>query len=131
MVQAVQTVQTTQPEALVEVDEPERMSLLGLLMAGLLRRSMADEAARARVRSLRGDIAVRAGQMEVTLRFTEAGLRIVRGRTERPRARVEGSLGALVDVVTGEGFIGPVLRGSLKIGGNPLVLLRMLPLIRA
>jgi hypothetical protein len=32
--------------------------------------------------------------------------------------------------VTGGGLVGPILSGAMKIGGNPFVLLKLLPLIR-
>ncbi|MBI4952448.1 MAG: SCP2 sterol-binding domain-containing protein [Myxococcales bacterium] len=115
---------------LVILHEPERMNLLGLLMRGLLAANLEEPALRARALGLRASIHVRAGDMHVTLRFAEDGVHISAG-AEASNARVSGDMKALLGVVTGAGMIGPVLRGRVRIGGNPFLLLRVLPLIRA
>ncbi|MCC6525339.1 MAG: SCP2 sterol-binding domain-containing protein [Polyangiaceae bacterium] len=117
-------------EHLVILHEPERMNLLGLLMRGLLAANLEDPELRARALRLRAGIHVRAGDMHVTLRFAEDGVHITAG-AEASNARVSGDMKALLGVVTGAGMIGPVLRGRVRIGGNPFLLLRVLPLIRA
>jgi hypothetical protein len=40
-------------------------------------------------------------------------------------------MGSLLGVVSEGRMIGPFFAGRLKIGGNPLVLLKILPLIRS
>ena len=115
----------------VSVDQPETMNILGLLMKGLLALNMEDEAKYARACKLKGDILVTAGAMSVTLRFADNKLTIIRGATEKPKAKVAGTMGALLGVVTGEGMVLPFLAGKLKIGGNPFTLLKMLPLIQS
>jgi hypothetical protein len=115
----------------VTVDRPESMNLLGLLMRGLLEENLRVPAnARAAAR-MRGEVAVEAGGMEVTLRFADGGITVLPGASGRPRARVRGGMQDLLSMVTGGGLVGPVLAGRVRIGGNPFVLLRMLPLIRA
>jgi hypothetical protein len=113
----------------VVVDQPETQSLLGLLMRNILADNMADDTKYARVRDLVADIQVQASDMVVTLRFAGGTLTIVKGPSEKPRARVRGGLGAFLRVATGGGVIGPVLAGEIAIGGNPFVLLRLLPLL--
>ena len=115
----------------VRLREPETMNLLGLLMRGLLEHALEDPARAARAAALSGDVWVRAGTMWTTLRFDDEGIEIVRGKTERRRASVGGEMDAMLGVVTGGGVVGPVLTGRVGIGGNPLFLLRMLPVIRA
>ena len=117
--------------ARVELVDPESMNLLGLLMKGLLERNMAKHAIRSKVESLRGDIAVTAGKMTVTLRFKEGGLTILRDAPESPLAWVRGGMTSLLGLVTGNGMIFPVLTGKIRFGGNPFVLLQMLPLIQS
>ncbi|MBI4952232.1 MAG: SCP2 sterol-binding domain-containing protein [Myxococcales bacterium] len=116
--------------SLVRLHEPERMNLLGLLMRGLLSANLEDPGLRARALALRGSIDVRAGDMHVTLRFAAEGVHIAADGTSA-NARVSGDMKSLLGVVTGAGMIGPVLRGRVRIGGNPFLLLRVLPLIRA
>lgn len=115
----------------VTLESPETSSLMALLMRGLLVAAVRDPALEAKVAGMRGDVEVRAADMIVTLRFGGGRLAIVTGPSPRPRARVKGTLPALLGVVTGGGLIAPVLRGDVRIGGNPFVLLGMLPLITA
>ena len=115
---------------LVTVHEPETMNILGLLMRGLLSDNLAKPRNLKRGRKMKGDIVVLAGKMSITLRFGEGRLTIIRGETEKPRARVGGDMTTLLGVVTGKGMVWPFLTGKLKIGGNPFVLLKMLPFIK-
>lgn len=115
----------------VRLEEPEKMSILGLLMQGLLSNNLADEGKYARACSMSGDILVQAAKMSVTLRFADGVLTIIRGDAGQARAKVAGSMGSLLGVVTGDGVVRPFLSGKLKIGGNPFVLLKMLPLIQS
>lgn len=115
----------------VVVETPERTCLLGLLMEDLLARNLRREDNAARVARFRGDIEVGAGEMVVTLRFADGTLTIVQGGSSDPRARVQGSLGALLGIVTGAGLVGPLLAGEIRIGGNPFLLLKILPLIKS
>jgi len=115
----------------IVLDSPEQMNLLGLLMKGLLEENLSRPGRLAGVRKLRGDVLVQAGQMSVTLRFGDDGLLVVAGRVGRPRATVRGGMTALLGVVTRQGgLVRPVLAGRVKVSGNLLLLLRMLPLIR-
>ena len=130
---------TTAGGSLVTVHRPERMNLLGLLMRGLLATNLERPELRLRAEKLRGHVAVRAGDMQVTLSFGADGVHIHSPDTDAdatvgsggPRARVRGDMKALLGVVTGAGMVGPVLTGRIRIGGNPFLLLRVLPLIRA
>ena len=118
-------------QARVVVDHPEEMNLLGLLMRGLLAANLADERLYAKARGMSGDVLVCAGRMAVTLRFGEGRITIVRGDAGASRARVSGGMKDLLGVVAEGRMVAPFLAGRLKIGGNPFVLLGMLPLIKA
>lgn len=114
----------------VVVDQPERQNLLGLLMQNILAANLADEAKRSRVRALKADIQVQAGEMIVTLRLDNGRVTIMEGPTEQPKAGVRGDMGALLGVASGGAIVGPFLRGDIRTSGNPLLLLKILPLIR-
>ena len=120
-----------EPAERVVVEDPEHTNLLGLLMKDLAASNIAKESTYERVRDMEGDIQVRAGDMVVTMRFGGGQLRIIDGEQKNPRARVQGSMPALLSVVTGGGMVGPLLSGAIKIGGNPFTLLKVLPLIQA
>lgn len=115
----------------VRIDDPEHMNILGLLMAGLLKQTLAAAGNAKRAGRMKGDVFVKAGGMGVSLRFDGQGIVILKGPTDRPRARVGGGMEDLLSMVTGGGFVGPVLSGKVRIGGNPFFLLKMLPLIQA
>lgn len=121
---------TQRGEERVVVDEPEATNLLGLLVKDLAARNLANDLTYERVRHMQGDVQVRAGDMVVTMRFGEGKLTILDGERGEPRARVQGSMGALLSVVTGGGLLGPLVSGAIKIGGNPFMLLKVLPLIQ-
>ncbi len=121
----------SESEERVLVDTPEKMNILGLLMKGLLSDNLADESKYKRVCSMKGDVLVKAGLMSVTLRFKDNKLIIIRGDTGQAKAAVEGSMGALLSVVTEGAVVWPFLSGKIGIGGNPFFLLKMLPLIQA
>ena len=114
----------------VEFDQPERMCLLGLLMKGVLEGNLAQPDKAHGARKLRGDVFVQAGRMEVTLRFREGGVLIRNEASRAPRARVRGSMQALLGMVTGGGLVWPVLSGQVRVRSNPFFLLAILPLIR-
>ncbi len=120
----------TPPADRVVVDDPRTMCLLGLLMRDLLARNLARDTLYEKVKHLETVVQVGAGDMTVTMQFSGGRLRITEGGTHSARARVRGSFAAMLDIVTGKGILGPVLQGRIEIAGNPLVLLKILPLIR-
>jgi hypothetical protein len=116
--------------ARVTIDEPARMSLLGLIIGNVLERNLDKPELLRRAERVRGDVVVQAGEMVVTLVFAGGPVTVRRGRVERPRASVQGSLGAFTDLATGGGMIGPVLRGRLKPRGSWLMLLKLRKLLQ-
>jgi hypothetical protein len=101
----------------VRIENPERMNLMGLLMRGLLETSLKTAAGQ-------------SGTMGVTLSFTESEVVLRSDASGKPRASVRGEMKPLLEMVAGGSLVGPVLRRKVKVGGNLLMLLRLLPLIR-
>ena len=120
-----------QQRVVVRVEEPERMNLMGLLMRGLLESTVGTLRGSAIARKLRGEVRVMAGTMGVTLCFSEHEVVLKEIGSGRPRATVSGEMKPLLEIVSGCGLIVPVLTRKVKVSGNLLLLLRMLPLIRA
>ena len=114
----------------VGIDAPERMNLLGLLMKGLLEEKLKVEGHARRARRIKGDVQVQAGTMGVTLRFDGERILILAGTSGKARARVRGTMEALLEIVTGERLVRPILSGRVRLGGNPFWMLKLLPLIR-
>jgi hypothetical protein len=113
----------------VTLDQPERQNLLGLLMKDLIAANLAGGNA-GRLRGAEGDVRVQAGDMVVTLRLGGGAVTILAGPSERPRARVKGDMAAFLAVASGGGLVGPLIRGEIGFGGNPFLLLKLLPLIK-
>lgn len=117
--------------ALVTIDDPPRMNLLGLMLGNLIERNLAaHEPLRRRLARLKGTVAVQAGEMRVTLCFGGGALAIRRGADPSARASIAGSMDTLLGLAQGRGMIGPVLAGRLKPRGNLLFLLRVKPLLQ-
>ncbi len=115
----------------VRLEDPESMNLLGLLLRSLIQRNLEDPACQRRAERLRGDVAVRAGRMSVTVRFGDAEVVVTRAPAARPRARVGGTLAGLLEVALGRGLVRAWLRRRISASGNLFFVLRLLPLIRA
>ncbi len=114
----------------VIVDQPEMQNLLALLLRNILEANMADDAKYSKVSKLEGDVQVQAGQMVVTMRFGDGRLTLVKGPSESPRASVRGDMGSFLEIARGGGVVVPFLSGAVSIGGNPFVLLKLMPLLK-
>lgn len=91
---------------------------------------MADDGKYSKVAKLEGDVQVQAGQMIVTLRFGDGRLTLVKGPSDSPRARVKGDMGPFLEIARGGGVVLPFLSGAVSIGGNPFLLLKLMPLLQ-
>lgn len=114
----------------VNIIEPERMSLLGLMVASMLERSLRAPGGQRHAAAVGGPILLQAGEMRVHLCFGARGVTVRRGDVARPVARIRGSLRALLDLATGRRPIQHLLRGELRVLGRPRPLLRLALLLR-
>lgn len=114
----------------VVIDDPPTMSLLGLLLGNIIERRAAEPDAVRRLGKLKGAMVVEAGQMTITMAFADGCVTISRGAVEKPRARVRGSMDALMKIALGGGMVGPYLAGRIKAKGSLGMLLKVLPLMR-
>ncbi len=120
-------------EGAVRVDQPEQMNLLGLLIQGFLQQRLESPKLARKARRLRGAFGLQAGSMAITITFAPEGIVISKGIAPRTRARIAGSMGEMVALVSGGGGIVAaaiaVLEGRVSIRGNPFALLRLLPIM--
>jgi hypothetical protein len=119
------------PEAHVIIDDPPSMSLLGLLLGSIIERQTDRPQSIKRIEKLRGALVVEAGTMTITLQFADGKVTILRGAAEGARARVRGSMEALLNISLGKGMVMPWLLGRIKTKGSLIMLLRVIPLMRA
>jgi hypothetical protein len=115
----------------IVIEDRDRMSLLGLMLGDLIARNLGRPEGAALARRLRGSVGVVAGRMAITLGFEGERVVLRRGLDARLRARVSGSLDGLLQVSLGRGPIRSFLAGEVSIKGNPLFVLKLLPLMRA
>ncbi len=118
-------------EQIVTVKDPENMNLLGLLMKGFFENRLQNETVARKARDLHGAYHITAGQMDVTLVFEEGSIAIEKGRSRTPLASIKGPMDSLLGMITGKGYIWPVMSFKVRIGGNPLALLPLLPVMIA
>lgn len=115
----------------VLIDDPPTMSLLGLLLGSIIARRAELPDGQKRLAKLKGAVVVEAGQMIISMRFAEGRVTVSRGAVEKPRARVKGSMDALMKIALGGGMVGPWLAGRIKTQGSLPLLLGVMPLMKA
>jgi len=116
----------------VTIADPERMSMLGLMLGSVLERRLAKRGPARLARLLRGDILINASGMKVTLRFSGDQVEITRDPPPgRPTAEVSGTMAGMLDAALGRDRVRHVLRGDLKVRGRPDCLVGLLLLLRA
>jgi hypothetical protein len=110
----------------VVLERADEMPLAGLFLHAALE-ARREALARA---GARGDLAITAGGMSVTLRFEPSRVAVVPGVEGRPRAHLKGSLEALIEIARGR-FASPVLKRRVRISGNPAALLPLAKVFRS
>ena len=110
----------------VVLERADEMPLVGLFMHAALE-ARRDALARA---APRGDLAITAGGMSVTLACTPDRVAVRPGVSGSPRAHLRGSLEALIEIARGR-LAGPVLRRRVRISGNPVALLALARVFRS
>ena len=115
----------------VEHGEPGRVNLLGFILQRVLEQSLASSSAARRVASATAyDVAITASRMSCTLVFESDRVVITPGVRGPVAACLQGGFNELLEVMEGRSAAWSVLRGRLKVSGNPLKLRRLLPLFR-
>jgi len=108
----------------VRITDPDRMSLPGLLAAGLLERRLTET----RIR-VRGDVLLDIAGAQVTLRFGDDVIEVTREPAVEPIAELYGTYEGLIDLAGGHAL--RALRTGLRVRARPGVMLALLPLLRS
>ena len=112
----------------VIIDNPNEMNLLGLMLGRIIERSILVEENENRAGRMRGLLGVTAGQMSVTLSFSEKELTVSMGLCPALKAAVKGSLTSFLDIAIHHRPVKHFLAGSISLKGNPFFALKALPL---
>ncbi|HOX36623.1 MAG TPA: hypothetical protein PL033_01435 [Candidatus Brocadiia bacterium] len=110
----------------VEIVEPEKMHLMGLMLAHLFEKNLSKPGAADRLKSKDSRIGIGAGGMKITLHMSDGRVIVSKGFEGRIAARVEGTMDGFMAFGVHRSMVGPYLQGKLKIAGNPFALLPML-----
>jgi hypothetical protein len=115
----------------VHVEDPERMNLLGLILAQVLERQLADDRRARWVRGLDATIAVKSGGMAVTVALAPGRpVRLTRTEVDAPTASMEAPLDVLADLALSRRLVVHALRRRFSLSGNLPTLLRFWQLLR-
>ncbi len=109
----------------VEVPDAGGMHIVGHFLRAVIERNLRDG-----MRAPRGCIALRAGEMALTLVSDGTRVRLEPTLSPEARATVSAALETLTDVAQRRGIVPALLSGRLRLSGNPLALLPWLPLLR-
>lgn len=112
---------------MLKIDNPENMSLLGLILANMLKKNLQNQDVSRLVEKLSSSINIKAGRMKANLSFKNGEVLIIRGFLSNADASVSGTLDAFIDLGLRRNLLNRFLRGNVKIGGN---ILKLLPLLR-
>jgi hypothetical protein len=116
----------------VTVIEPDRMNVLGLMLASVLERRLDSERGARTLRKLCGTVVIDSNGMRVALVFDRRSVAIRRSAPAgRVRAQIRGTLMALLDAALGRRLVHHLLTGRLRARGGPFVLWHVLRLLHA
>ena len=114
----------------LEIVEPERMNLLGLMMGDVVEANLKTPHGESLAAGLSGKLGVTAGRMKITLHFKRGDISMTRGHAPSLTAAVRGSLDGLLQVSLGRGPLKAFFAGDVTFSGNPFFVLKVLPLVR-
>ena len=110
----------------VEVENPENMHLLGLMLSLVLDNNK-DRAKFVKLGL--PPLAMNIDGMELTLSFEQSTIHIRKGADSSASAKLTASMNALLGAALKFDVVKPFLTGNLKISGNPVTVGKWLPLM--
>lgn len=114
----------------VILDRPETMNLLGLILKMIMDRNLSEARMAGIARNTRGNLQIGAGLMKATLCFEGERVVIQRDWAVPRRAKVAADLDTFLAIGLGGNPVLPFLRGKVKVGGNLLWMLKLMPLFQ-
>lgn len=111
--------------------EPEpTLHLLSLLLRERLEIALGTPEGQQRARRLRGSVAFVAEGMETLLRFEGSSIHLGQSDVRRADVRASGTLASFLAICRGHAGVVSVLRRQVRVRGNPILLMKTLPLLR-
>ena len=115
----------------VQLKKAEKMNLIGFFLLDLLRDNLKNGSCEKTARQMNGAFLFEASGMQVTLIFQNESIEIHAGKVAKINAKITGEMNDLLDVALGESYLKLLLIGRIKIGGNILMLLKLLKVLRS
>lgn len=113
----------------VKVAREDEASIMVLMLKRIIQKNLKDEKVVENIKNLKVSIVIKVGRMRATLYFKEGEITLENGEIESPSAEIEGSLKSFLNIALGRNFVVPMIMRELKIRGNILNLLKLLPLM--
>lgn len=113
----------------VTFPEPEKMNLIAYFLRDLLQTRLWDPQKQAQAQAMQGAILFQASNMQVVLEFGNEEVAISPEASKNFQAKIRGDLAALLDIAAGAPYFKFLLLGRLRIGGNLLLLLKLLKVL--
>ena len=107
------------------------MNLLGLMLGGVVASNLNSAKGASLASRLSGTLGITAGKMSITVRFADGEVLVSRGLQADLKSHVRGSLSSLLQISLGRSPISAFLAGDVSFTGNPLFLLKLVPLLRS
>lgn len=114
----------------VQLKESDRINLIGFFLRDLLRTNLQNESCKQSARRMKGAILFNASGMQATVVFKDESVQIQPGGVENVHAKISGEMSVLLDVALGANYLKFLLTGKIRIGGNILILLKLLKILR-
>ncbi|MDF1566039.1 MAG: SCP2 sterol-binding domain-containing protein [Deltaproteobacteria bacterium] len=115
----------------LETENPQTLHLLSLLLRERLQLSLSTPEGQSRARKIKGSAAFLAEGMETRVVFEGERIHLGQSQTGKIDVRAGGTLAAFVALCRGRARVMNVVRRQVRVRGNPLLLMKILPLLRA
>ncbi len=115
---------------IVQLKEPDKMNLIGFFLHDLLKNNLKKGSCDEAARRIIGAILFEASGMQATLVFQKEAIEIHPGKVAKINSKITGEMNDLLDVAIGESYLKLLFIGKIKIGGNILMLLKLLKILR-
>jgi hypothetical protein len=115
----------------VHLEDPERMSLLGLILGQVLQRRLSAPRQARWVRDLTAEVVIKSGGMAVTVTFAPGQpVRVKNAVASQPTASMEAPLDVLADLALSRRLVTHALQRRFTLRGHLPTLLRFWWLLR-
>jgi len=114
----------------LNIESDTNLSLLSLLVKERLEASLQTPEGQRRASRLKGTVAFKVDGMHCNLTFSSGTLRLDQRETLKADVKISGSLAAFVALCRSRAKLLSVLRQQMTLRGNPLLIMKLLPLLQ-